>query len=61
VLTAHRRHLQACEHAAKGWNYTLCDCPVWCDGSLNGARYTKSLKTTDWDRALRRIQMLEAG
>lgn len=61
MLTPHRRHLKACEHAPKGWNYTLCNCPVWCDGMLDGQRVTRSLQTSNWERALRRIQTLEAG
>ena len=61
MLTAHRRHTKACPHAAKGWNYTLCDCPVWCDGTLNGKRFMRSLATRDWNRALRRIGKLERG
>ncbi|MBZ5626113.1 MAG: tyrosine-type recombinase/integrase [Acidobacteriia bacterium] len=61
MLTPYRRHLATCDHVSKGQNFTLCDCPIWCDGKLNGARYRKSLDTTNWDRALRRIQILEAG
>ena len=61
VLTPYRRHTLACPHAGKGQQFTLCDCPIWCDGSLNGARYRRSLGTSNWDRALRRIQILEAG
>src|SRR5579872_3105655 len=61
MLSAHRRHLRTCEHAAKGWNYTLCDCPVWCAGMLNGRRVRKSLDTTNWERALRRMQAWERG
>jgi len=61
MLTAHRRHLKACEHAGKGWNFTLCDCPIWCDGIVDEKRVTKSLHTTNWDRALRRMQAFERG
>lgn len=61
VLTLHRRHLKSCDHAAKGWNYTLCDCPVWCDGTLGEKRLTRSLQTRSWDRALPRLAALERG
>jgi len=61
MLTPHRRHVSSCPHASKGWNYTLCNCPVWCDGKLGGRRCVRSLGTNDWDRALRRIQILEKG
>lgn len=61
MLTPHRRHLAECEHVAKGWNYTLCECPIWCDGTLNGKRFRRSLHTTNWERAVRRIGKLERG
>ncbi|HXB74016.1 MAG TPA: tyrosine-type recombinase/integrase [Candidatus Acidoferrales bacterium] len=61
MLTPHRRHLKSCEHVDKGWNYTLCACPLWCDGTLHGKRFRKSLDTASWDRALLRIQALERG
>jgi hypothetical protein len=61
MLTLHRRHTDACEHASKGWNYTLCQCPIWADGKLNGSRFRKSLDTTSWERATRRAQILESG
>lgn len=61
MLTPHRRHLKSCEHIAKGWNFTLCGCPVWCDGTLDGRRFTRSLQTRNWERALTRIAALERG
>lgn len=61
MLTAYRRHLADCTERDKGANYTLCDCPIWCDGKLHGARYRHSLQTTDWPRAQRRIARLERG
>jgi site-specific recombinase XerD len=61
MLTAHRRHLKACGYSRKGWNYTLCNCPVWCDGIVGGKRIRKSLCTTNWDRALRRLEAVERG
>lgn len=60
-LTAHRRHLDSCEHKDKGWNYTLCTCPIWADGKLEGKRFRRSLATTDMPLALRRIGRLERG
>ena len=61
MLTAHRRHLKSCEYAGKGWNYTLCNCPIWCAGMVDGKRIRKSLCTTNWDRALRRLKAVERG
>lgn len=60
-LTAHRRHLETCAHKNKGRNYTLCGCPIWADGKLNGVRFRRSLDTSSWERALRRIGRLERG
>ena len=61
MLTLHRRHVADCPDRAKGWNYTLCDCPIWCDGTLQGARYKRALHTTDLARAQRRVERLERG
>lgn len=61
MFTLHRRHLRNCPERAKGWNFTLCDCPIWCDGKLNGERYTRSLQTRDMAQAQRRVGRLERG
>jgi hypothetical protein len=59
MLILWRRHLQKCTHRAKGREYTKCSCPIWCDGDLNGERYRQSLKTRDWQRAIRLAERLE--
>ena len=59
MLTLWRRHLQKCIHRAKGREYTKCSCPIWCDGDLNGERLRQSLKTRDWQRAIRLAERLE--
>ncbi len=56
-LTAYRRHLGSCEHRRKGQAYTLCACPIW----VYGAGVRQSLGTTNWERALGRIQIMAAG
>jgi integrase len=62
MLTLHRRHLSGCPHRDKGWNYTLCACPVWLDGILpTGQRITRSLRTTDWQRGQHRLSFVEQG
>jgi hypothetical protein len=61
MLRLHRRHLAACPHRGLGWNYTLCNCPIWADGKLDGRRFKRSLGTEKWDRAFRRMQILERG
>jgi Phage integrase, N-terminal SAM-like domain len=59
MLILWRRHLQTCAHRAKGRDYTKCSCPIWCDGELNGERCRQSLKTRDWQRAIRLAERLE--
>jgi site-specific recombinase XerD len=36
-----------------------CSCPIWCDGDLRGERYGRSLKTNNWQRAIRLAEQLE--
>ena len=60
MLTLHRRHVDACEFRSKGWNYTLCECPIWCDG-IRRKRFRRSLDTTNWDRAIARLENLKRG
>jgi integrase/recombinase XerD len=59
MLSLYRRHLHKCPHRSKGQSYTKCSCPIWCDGELNGKRRRESLKTRDWQRAIRRLAALE--
>lgn len=62
LITTYRRHLATCPHLAKGQHYTMCDCPVWAYGTLpSGQTIRTSLRTTDWLRALRRIEILKRG
>jgi len=59
-MTLYRRHLRACRHRKKKRAFTGCRCPIWADGILNGARHHKSLKTTVWEKALRKLAALES-
>jgi hypothetical protein len=59
MLNLYRRHLKDCAHRAKGAAYTKCNCPVWCDGELNGKRIRESLKLRDWHRAIRKLAAME--
>jgi len=59
MLNLYRRHLPGCTHRAKGREYMKCSCPIWCDGLLNGKRCLRSLKTRDWQRAIRLAERLE--
>lgn len=58
AITPYRRHLRTCEHQHRGQNFTLCACPIWGDGTLGGKRWRRSLKTSDWEQALRCIRTL---
>jgi site-specific recombinase XerD len=59
MLSLYRRHLAKCPHQSKGQNFTKCSCPIWCDGELNGKRFRRSLKSRDWQRALKKLIALE--
>ncbi len=54
-----RRHKIDCPHKDKGRDYRKCDCPIHCDGIVNGSRVIRSLHTVNWDRARRRLRELE--
>jgi site-specific recombinase XerD len=55
MLTLWRRHESNCAHKAKGRLWRKCDCPIWCDGIVNGERIRKSMGTRDWGRATRNL------
>src|SRR5437764_65982 len=59
MLSLYRRHLKKCPHQSKGREYMKCSCPIWRDGYLNSEDYRRSLKTRDWQRALRLVERLE--
>ena len=59
-MTLYRRHLRACRHRNKRRSHIGCQCPIWVDGILNGSRYHKTLKTTAWEKALRKLAALES-
>ena len=54
VLTLYRRHSARCPHAGQGRAWTRCSCPVWCDGTLDGKRIPRSLRTRNWNVAVRK-------
>src|ERR1035441_8647151 len=60
MLRLWRRHTPKCPHRGKGRDYTNCRCPIWTDGELHGERYRSTLKTRDWQRAIRKIATLES-
>jgi integrase/recombinase XerD len=59
MLHVYRRHNPArCDHTERTWR--RCSCPLWTDGTLQGKRYHKTLKTRNWDDAQKKVQTLEA-
>ncbi len=59
MLNLFRRHLPKCPHRGKGRAHIKCSCPIWCDGLLDGRRCLRSLKTRDWQRAIRLAERFE--
>jgi integrase len=62
MLSLYRRHLKNCPHRDQGRAFTECKkpkCPIWADGQLDGKRFLRSLKTNDWQRALRLAERIE--
>lgn len=59
MLSLWRRHELKCPHRRKGRAWIKCQCPVWCDGELDGTRIRKSMETRDWARAGRKLADLE--
>jgi len=60
MLIPWRRHTPKCKHRHKGRDCTKCNCPIWADGTLDGKRFRRSLKTRDWARATRKLAALES-
>ena len=59
MLTPWRRHTPQCPHRELGRAHVKCKCPIWADGTIDGRRVRRSLKTRDWSRALRKLDQLE--
>jgi len=59
MLNLYRRHVRTCPGRAKGQEFTKCSCPIWCDGELDRRRFRRSLKTRDWQRAIRLAERIE--
>ncbi len=58
ILTLYRRHLPACKDRETA-EHSKCSCPIWVDGQVDGKRCRRSLKTRNWQRALRLAEQLE--
>jgi site-specific recombinase XerD len=61
MLQPYRRHLKDCPHRAKGQGFSLCACPIWAYGIVNGKSFRRSLQTNDGTRAEQIMQVIERG
>ncbi len=59
MLSLWRRHESKCPHKSKGRKCIKCQCPIWCDGEIEGVRVRKSMGTRDWARATRKLASVE--
>jgi site-specific recombinase XerD len=59
MLNLYRRHVPGCKKKKTSPERAKCSCPIWCDGQIDGERCRKSLKTSDWRRAVRLAERLE--
>jgi site-specific recombinase XerD len=59
MLSLYRRHVPGCKKKGISPERAKCSCPIWCDGQIDGARCRQSLKTSDWQRAVRLAERLE--
>jgi site-specific recombinase XerD len=59
MLSLWRRHESKCPYARKGRACIKCDCPIWCDGEIDGKRIRQSMDTRDWARATRKLASIE--
>ena len=61
MLTIYRRHLKDCTHRPEGRSYRRCKCPIWVDGTLNGAELRKSLKSRNWEHCQEIVREWESN
>ena len=59
-LNLFRRHTKKCPHRNKGRRYTKCTCAIWFDGDRNGKEWRGSLRLRDWNRAIRKLALMES-
>jgi integrase/recombinase XerD len=57
MLSVYRRHSPVCPQTSR--RYRRCNCPIWCEGTLEGKYLRHSLKTRSWDRASQKIREME--
>jgi len=50
----YRRHLKSCQHRKERF-HRRCGCPIWFDARADGRRLRKSMQTSDWTKAEKRM------
>ncbi len=60
MLTLYRRHLKRCSKAGDRY-WKRCTCPMWVEGTVNGAYIRRSLQTASWERAQNLAQEIESA
>jgi integrase/recombinase XerD len=59
MLKAYRRHKLDCSHRNEGRAWTRCRCPLWADGTFNGAQVRESLHVRTWDDTQEALEKLQ--
>ena len=54
-----RHHSGKCPHKDKGQKFLSCKCPLGIDGTLNGRRLRRSLRTRNLDKAYRKLAEID--
>ena len=57
MIKAFRRHSKVCPHRDR--NYRRCSCPIWVDKVFKTKRTLKSLRTRNWEVAMKRVLKME--
>jgi integrase/recombinase XerD len=59
MLSVYRRHSPNCPQKSR--RYRRCNCPVWCEGTVEGKYICRSLKTRSWSRGQAICRDIEEG
>ena len=57
MIKAFRRHSKVCPHRDR--NYRRCSCPIWVDKVFKTKRTLQSLRTRNWEVAMKRVLKME--
>ncbi len=57
MLNIFRRHTEECSHKSR--DAKKCQCPIWCDWTVDGKRLMRSMETRDWGVAQSKARVWE--